>query len=849
MGTAGCAAGTVEILIVEDSATQAAQLSHHLEVRGYSVRMARNGREALPLALERIPSIIITDVVMPGVDGYTLCRMLKSQAALKDVPVILLTSLSGPHDVLRGLECGADNFIRKPYDAKYLVSQIEYILANRELRRAEGVHGGIQVYFGGQKYFITAEAQQILDLLISTYESAVQVNAELAANQLELTRERDLLHTLMDNVPDWIYFKDVEGRYTAINQAAASALGLATAQQALGRTDADFFDEAHVSRTRADEQAIVATGDPMIAKVEELRLPAQPQAIWVSTTKMVNRDAAGMAIGTFGVSRNITQAKLAEGQIRKANEELEARVAERTAQLAELNRQLAAELAERKRAQQLERETQARFRFLFANNPLPMWVYDRATNRFLEVNDAAVEHYGYSAGEFTSMRVADLSAPEDETAAGSGDIASSGERRHRLKSGRSIDVELTSHSLEWLGRQAVLVVANDITERKRVEREFLVAQKMEAIGRLAAGVAHDFNNLLTVIGGHSAMALSGMEEANPLFDEIREINRAGERAAGLTRQLLAFSKRQILQPRVLKLNQIVADMDRMLCRLIGEDVHLASNLDPDLAPVKADPGQIEQVIMNLAVNARDAMPKGGTLTVETRNVELRKPAGPLRNLRAGDYVKLTVADTGAGMDLETQARIFDPFFTTKGDAGTGLGLSTVYGIVQQSGGGILVFSELGQGTRFEIFLPRAHEAPVQAEAAPATRISGGSETILVVEDEDAVRGLICSILNRQGYTLLRARSGVEALSLSREHDRRIDLMITDVIMPSMSGGELAAEIVRSHPDLKVLFISGYTDDAIVHHGVTERNMAFLGKPFSPEALSRKVRETLDAERQ
>ena len=543
-GSKNAANESINILIVEDSPTQAVQLRYHLESEGYSVTVARNGREALALTSEKTPSIVISDVVMPEMDGYTLCQNIKARHALKDIPVILLTSLSSPHDVLRGLECGADNFIRKPYDAKYLLSRLDYILANLQLRKDAAEQDGVQLYFGGRQYFIAARKHQILDLLTSTYEGAIQINAELATKQKELTRERDLLHTLMDNVPDWIYFKDTSSRYTAINKAAVAALRLPTVQEVLGKRDVDLFSPEHAQGTLADEQEILDTGRPVIGKVEQVQL-AGGSWTWLSTTKMVNRDASGSVIGTFGVSRDITQAKLIEEQIRRANEELEARVAERTDQLAQAYRRLEAELAERIRAQQVERETQARFRFLFANNPLPMWVYDQETNRFLEVNDAAIAHYGYSAGEFAAMRISDIAVQEEEGASAvhSPDLH---EGSHRLRSGKTINVEITSHELEWLGRKAILVVAHDITERKRIEREFLFAQKMEAVGRLAAGVAHDFNNLLTVIGGYSRILLENSKPTIRCEADIPGDSQPGrERARVADAAALAFSRRQI----------------------------------------------------------------------------------------------------------------------------------------------------------------------------------------------------------------------------------------------------------------------------------------------------------------
>jgi PAS domain S-box-containing protein len=830
----------IEILIAEDSPTQAAQLEHHLTARGYRVVTARNGREALACALQKKPHLIITDVVMPEMDGFVLCKQVKSQPSLKDVPVILVTSLSGPQDVLQGLECGADNFIRKPYDHHYLLSRVEYILKNLELRKSGSEQSGVQLYFAGKRYFITAEKQQILDLLISTYEGAIQINQDLATKQLELARERDLLHTLMDNVPDFIYFKDVNGRFTTINRALATALNLRRPEDAVGKTSFDYFDVEYAREAREDDAKILASGAPMIAKIERVPRP-DGSPMWLSTTKMLTRDLAGSTVGTFGVSRDITEAKLAEEQIRKAKDELEMRVAERTSELAAAYKRLEQELVERERAQRVERETQARFRFLFANNPLPLWVYDSTTLRFLEVNDAAIAHYGYSPEEFAAMRIGELlPGPGPETI--------DGESKHRLKDGRIIDVNITAHPIEWRGRNAVLVVAQDITEQKRLQREFLQAQKMEAVGALAAGVAHDFNNLLTVVKGYCSLVLEQLTPENPIYEEICEINRAGERAATLSRQLLAFSRKEIFQPKVLNLNDVVGEIDRMLRRMIGADIELVTRLDPALGRAKADPGQMEQIIMNLAVNARDAMPKGGKLIIETSNTawEGPKAIGHSRLPKPGRYIMLTVTDTGSGMNSETQSRIFEPFFTTKeAGKGTGLGLSTVYGIVEKTGGKILVDSEPGRGTTFKIYLPQTEAVSETIGKTPVPPPARGNETILLVEDEEGIRVLESRVLEKQGYTVLRASNGKEAIQISERHPGKIDLLITDVVMPVMSGSDLAESLMSVRRDLKVLFTSGYTNNSVLPDSITARNAEFLAKPFEGQAFARKVREVLD----
>ncbi len=394
---------------------------------------------------------------------------------------------------------------------------------------------------------------------------------------------------------------------------------------------------------------------------------------------------------------------------------------------------------------------------------------------------------------------------------------------------------------------ARLGVARDITERRNLEDQLRQAQKMEGIGRLAAGVAHDFNNLLTAIGGRCYLVLNALTSENPIRREIEIIQGAAERAAELTHQLLAFSRKQILEPRVLDLNTIVTGIEPLLRRMIREDIEIATALDPAAGHVKADAGQVEQVLLNLGVNASDAMPHGGRLTMTTGNVTLDEGyARTHAEVEPGPYVMLSVSDSGHGMTPEVQARIFEPFFTTKEvGKGTGLGLATVYGIAKQSGGHITVYSEIGHGTVFKLYLPRVEEAPGIAEPERAPQIARrGNETVLLVEDDEPLRTLAREILSIQGYTVLDATSPSEALRLAEAYPDPIDLLLTDVVMPQMNGRQVADHLLAARPGLKVLFMSGYTDAAIVQHGVLEPGTQFLQKPFTPDGLSRKVRETL-----
>jgi two-component system cell cycle sensor histidine kinase/response regulator CckA len=616
-------------------------------------------------------------------------------------------------------------------------------------------------------------------------------------------------------------------------------------------------------------------------------------------------------------------------------------------------------------------ESEFRYRQLFESNPHPMWVYDRETLAFLAVNNAAVDRYGYSHEEFLGMTIADIRPPEDvprlrEAVARVRPGLNKAESwRHRRKDGTLIDVEITSHTLEFMGRPAEVILAHDITqrrkaesqllklsaavvasadgilitdaegnvewvnpafskvtgytldeaagknprflksgeqdeafyrafwrtiasgktwsgrvrnrrkdgshyteemtvapvrddagdichyiaikrditEREKLERQLQQAQKMEAVGQLAGGVAHDFNNLLTVINGFSEMVLASLPADSPYQMSINAIHDAGVRAASLTRQLLAFSRQSVLTPKLLDLNMVVQETQKMLRRLIGEDIALSTDLEPNLDCVKVDPGQISQVLINLAVNARDAMPKGGTLRLSTRSFA----AGPSDNAPSGPgrYIVLSMTDSGCGMSADVKARIFEPFFTTKEvGKGTGLGLAMVYGIVQQSGGSIEVDSEVGVGTTIRMMLPAARDMEPERPPAEPAKPARGGETVLLVEDEEAVLALAHYALATNGYRVLCASNAAEALRLAAAHPE-IDLLCSDVVMPGQDGRELAEQLKRTHPTTKVMFVSGHMDDAVLRHGIQQAEVAFLQKPYTPQSLAAKIRQVLD----
>lgn len=514
---------------------------------------------------------------------------------------------------------------------------------------------------------------------------------------------------------------------------------------------------------------------------------------------------------------------------------------------------LLTDITQRKEAEAALREGEQRYRLLFQSNPHPMWVYDLETLRFLDVNDAAVHHYGYSKAEFLAMTVKDI-RPEaeiprllDNIAATRDGLNHNGIWKHRKRDGTIIDVEVSAHAITFSGRRAEVVLVQDVTERLALEQRLRQTQKLEAIGQLAGGVAHDFNNAILPIMAYCEMLLTQLHAQDPLRRYAEQIARAAESAANLPRQLLAFSRKQVLQPEVIDLNGIVDGMAKMLRHVLGAPIKIVSRLSPTLDAVKADPGQIEQVLMNLAVNVRDAMPRGGTLTVETSNTELDAAYCHLHpNVTPGRYVVLAVSDTGCGMDRETQARAFEPFFTTKEKGkGTGLGLSSVYGIVTQSGGHVQLYSEPGQGSTFRVYLPAVQEAATTAEAIAPAETQGGGETILVAEDNDAVRQGIIDMLQAYGYTVVSAGDGKEALRIAETHPGTLHVLLTDVVMPEIDGRQLAERLRAVRPEVRIIFMSGYTEDVVIHQGVLHAGIEFVQKPFTPSVLARKVREVLD----
>ena len=676
------------------------------------------------------------------------------------------------------------------------------------------VHGGRVL--GVFEFFAPTTREPDQDMLAMMAATGSQIGQFMERRRAEQARrESDARATaILEAALDCVISIDAEGRVVEFNPAAERTFGYRR-EETLGREMCelivpDELREAH----RAGLAHYLESGEaPIFGKRLELPALRADGTVFPAELTVVRVDVPGPPLFT--------------GYIR--------------------------DLSERTRAEEALLRSEEQYRLLFEANPNPTWVYDLETLRFLAVNSAAVRHYGHSREEFLAMTVAEIRADADvpdppvvvEPSEG---LAHSGPWSHRTKSGAAIEVEISSHRLTFEGRQAEVVVAVDVTERKHLEDQLRQAQKMEAIGQLAGGIAHDFNNIALVISGHSGALLDQLSDDEVARKSATEIRRAAERASGLTRQLLAFSRRQMLQPEEIDLSRLIEGIRPMLERLIGEDIELSTKLPSGLGTVWADPGQLEQVLMNLVLNARDAMPNGGRVWIETSASELDHELARERlELGPGRYVVLAVSDTGRGMDAATRERIFEPFFTTKEPGkGTGLGLSTVYGIVKQSAGAIWVYSEPGQGTTFKVHLPRRGESG--GDEAPRDRTGErptGTETVLLVEDDEQARALVHLLLERLGYTVLAASNGGEALALCEAHPGTIELLVTDLVMPGMSGRELADAVVERRPEIGVLFTSGYTDDMLVHLGI-ERGEAFLQKPYDESELARKVKEVLRA---
>lgn len=858
------------ILAVEDSATQAEMLRALLVRAGYIVEVATNGSDALRMVESAAEpfDVVISDIEMPGeLDGYELCKRIKA-GKRRSTPVVLLTSHADPMDIIKGLESGADNFFTKPYEESYLLQRLARLLETLSVRRrGSSMRLGVQVTFMGREFSISSEREQILDLLISTFEDAVQQNKELRQREAdieearaELARYTGALETDIERffelANDLICVVSKDGHFKRLNPAW---------QRLFGETEEDLLTRPYLERVHPDDRASTER--------EMSRLAGADAGTATFANRFRRRDgtyrwlewraiAVPEVSQVYAIARDVTERKEAERAL-EVRVRQQAAVAELggeairttdTDSLLQTALRLVTETLDVPLAKVLELSSDGQALRLRAGIG---WGPELVGSATMPVDSGLM--VGYALDRDEPVVLADVDAEKRFA-------LSPFARNHGVRScvavvipmhGRPFGVlgaddtkprSFSSNDIHFL--QAVAHILGTVIDRKRSNRRLQQSQRLESVGQLAGGIAHDFNNLLTVIIAHCSFLESTLEADAEALGEVSAINDAATRAAALTRQLLAFSSRQILEPKVLDVNETVTDVEKMLRRLIGEDIELSLFLQEKLNPVLADPGQLEQVIMNLMVNARDAMPKGGSVAISTENVVLDEHSpGTLDEGRRGPHVMLSISDTGHGMDSETQARMFEPFFTTKGpERGTGLGLATVYGIVKQSRGTLAVTSQPGQGTTFRVYLPVTEKVATGTVERPSARASGerkGDETILLVEDETSVRTLTARLLRKNGYTVIEAADGDEALSASASYKDPIHLLVSDIVMPRIHGGELARVLRKERPDLRVLHVSGHTDPRIVDEGLFDSGAAFLQKPFTSDSLARKVREVLD----
>ena len=943
------------ILVVNDVPDQLGWMSVLLDKAGYFVHTAGDADSAFDLAKRVRPTLIISDVSMPGKDGIELCRLIRSDSLLKAIPVLLVSALRKDSvSMVEGLRAGANDFIESPCEPALMLAKIEqlikYRLAEEALRRekeyfAHIISAAPFIFVGikpdGTTTFVNPAIQQITgyepDELVGKnwwhafypgeeYRQVEQLfkafeQGEVVSHEMTLTTKTGEKRCVSWNSVNRF---NEQGEIIEVIGIGSDVTDRQRAEEALRQSERDYrelFDQAH------DAILILAPEDETVLDVnqraceiygfsreefiglslesislnveagkERIRQTLNVGSYFNFETVQFRKDGSQMALdinaslvsykgrrAILSINRDITDRKRAEIALREADQRALQEYERLLDRIAGLGQTLGT-------ARNLITVYRALLDFAIVSTDC-RGIFISLYDPKLEVRQAA---FAWSEGEEVdvselppmpmnespnsrAVRTGEVIITDDFQAATAGlpvtligmehdpSLPQSSLVVPMAVMGRvigAVEVQSTrltafnqSHAtaMRMAANLAAVAIENvRLLERERMQEENLrQAQKMEAIGHLAGGVAHDFNNLLTAITGYADLALRRIDPTNQreaiLHRQIEEVKVAGERAANLTRQLLAFSRKQILQPKVINLNDTIANISKMLRRLIGEDVDLVLQLDSSLGLAKVDPTQVEQIIMNLAVNARDAMPKGGTLVIETKNVLMdERGTNYLPSAQSVPHVRLAISDTGIGVDREALNHIFEPFFTTKGvGKGTGLGLSTVYGIVKQSGGHITVYSEVGYGTTFKIYLPRVDQPVEQIDERIDEATPRGGETILLVEDEEIVRKLTTAILKEHGYKVIDAENGMKALEILGQTREEIDLLITDVIMPAMSGRELADQAKSLRPNMNLLFISGYTDDAIVHHGVLDEGTPFLEKPFSPDTLARKVREILD----
>jgi two-component system, cell cycle sensor histidine kinase and response regulator CckA len=820
----------MKVLIADDNDASCKLLRALLEADGHAVATAADGREALEL-LEYYPvDAIISDLLMPNLDGFRLCREIRQDSRWHRTPFICYTAIyCSLDDEKLAFDLGADAYLRKPSSRATILSTLQMAVERAKAgpTRRKALHAELDVINEYSRPLVAELEDKNFEL------SEKSRLAELAgAVGVALTQRHGLDEILQ-----------------SCSESMVKHLDAALARiWTVDLKNKEFELRAGAAPDKLPEG--VQPGQAIVARIAVERRPYRSQAV-LSELSAQERDwARREGVAAFagyplivgerlvGVMAVFTRKVLPEAT---------------TATLAAIADSLALGI-QGKWAEAILRESEARFRQLTENISEVFWMIDPAKREMLYVSPAYETIWGRTCKSLMEQPQSFFDAIHSDDRPR---VLASVEANSDIPYELEYRIVRPDCSVRWIRDRAFPVrdaaglviriagVAEDVTEKRQLETQLRQSQKMQAIGQLAGGVAHDFNNLLSVIFGHGALLAAAMPLHERLRDSVVEINLAAERAAALTRQLLTFSRRQVFEPRVLDLESVVEESRSLLRRLIGEDVYLAVTTSHGLSRVSVDPGQINQVLMNLALNARDAMPQGGELTIATRDVDFAAATQTVHpEMRPGRYVLLAVIDTGCGMAPEVQARIFEPFFSTKSD-NTGLGLSVVDGIVKQNGGYLAVTSRPGLGTTFSIYLPAVERI---AEGLPPKPLSGpvtGNETILLVEDEDPVREVTALLLESLGYEVLQVSNAKDALNLVENTRAKIDLLFTDVIMPGMSGRELVEALRLRDPGLKVLFQSGYTDDMVIRHGILRAEVAFLQKPFTVDALAKKIREGLD----
>jgi PAS domain S-box-containing protein len=824
------------ILIVEDSATQAERLRGVLEDGGYEVVLAYDAETALP-KIDSSLDMVISDIVMPGLSGYEFCKRVKAGIYGRNLPVMLLSTLGDPMDIISGLECGADNFVTKPYSPQQLLERVETVLESRRLRANGKLRVGVEVMFLGRTFAINSDKEQIIDLLMSTFEDIVRTNRDLQKNRAELAAAKLEIEGYAQSLERRVEerTRELVEQKRLLAQAQAMA-HVGNWRVVLPSRDCQWSDEMYAIYG-VDRAAFEPTLDAVLSMLHD------DDREQVESIVAEAIDSKSSYHTEFRIVRP-------NGDVRHCSAEGFWEVGADGGFVNLVG--YCQDVTERKRAETVAQESSARYRHIVETMANGLIVLNEG--RFWFLNDAAAGIFGAGAPEdLLGTAVADAIGGERrlEVAAALSDIdpAQDGsafreEKLQRLD-GKNLDIEISKAALTYAGQPATQVLIRDITESKALTQQLHQSQKMEVVGQLTGGIAHDFNNLLTVVISNLDMILGGTS-VNAENRELAEAALAASlRGAELTRQLLAFSRKQSLERKTIDPNEIVTRTVAMLSRAIAGDITLRTRLASGVWLCDIDPSQLESAITNLMVNARDAMPKGGTITVETANVTLDAAyAAANRDVAAGNYAMIAVSDTGVGIRPDVLSRVFEPFFTTKDvGKGTGLGLSMVYGFMKQSGGHVKIYSETDRGTVVRLYLPRSAKTPVAAQAAVQSDVPmTGHETILIVEDDEAVRRAASQQLKELGYKVLEAQDAKAALTLLQRE--KVDLLFTDVTMPGgVSGPDLAASATAKDPALRVLMTSGFTE-ATMRDGESTGKFELLSKPYRRQELAQRVHRLL-----